>query len=107
MIQVTPQMRVLVAVEPADFPRVKVWQEQPAEFFEEAIIEADGTMTETTGQCKQGMDINYKGQWGYQPLLVSLAVTDQPYAMVALPRSVQSLAFFRGAATKPCKGVSQ
>lgn len=62
--------------------RVKVWQQQPAEFFEEAIIEADGTMAETTGQCKQGMDINHKGQWGYQPLLVSLANTGEPLYLV-------------------------
>ena len=62
--------------------RVKVWQQQPAEFFEEAIIEADGTMAETTGQCKEGMDINYKGQWGYHPLLVSLANTGEPLYLV-------------------------
>ncbi len=62
--------------------RVKVWQQQPAEFFEEAIIEADGTMAETTGQCKQGMDINHKGQWGYQPLVVSLANTSEPLCLV-------------------------
>ncbi len=62
--------------------RVNVWQQQPAEFFEEAIIEADGTMAETTGQCKRGMDINYKGQWGYHPLLVSLANTAEPLYLV-------------------------
>ena len=62
--------------------RVKVWQQQPAEFFEEAIIEADGTMAETAGQCKAGMDINYKGQWGYHPLLVSLANTGEPLYLV-------------------------
>jgi hypothetical protein len=44
--------------------RLKVWRQQPEEFFEEAIIEGDGTMVETTGECKQGMDINHKGQWG-------------------------------------------
>jgi len=58
--------------------RVKVWQQQPAEFFTEAVIEADGTMAETTGECKQGMDINHKGQWGYHPLLISLANTSEP-----------------------------
>ena len=62
--------------------RVTVWRRQPAEFFEEAIIEADGTMAETTGQCKQGMDINYQGQWGYHPLLVSLANTGEPLYLV-------------------------
>jgi len=59
--------------------RVKVWQRQPDEFFEEAIIEADGAMAETTGQCKAGMDINYKGQWGYHPLLVSEDVAEFAY----------------------------
>ena len=58
--------------------RVKVWQQQPDAFFAQAVIDADGTMVETTGECKQGMDINHKGQWGYQPLLVSLANTGEP-----------------------------
>lgn len=58
--------------------RVKVWQQQPAEFFEQAIIDADGTMAPTTGECKTGMDISYKGEWGYHPLLVSLANTKEP-----------------------------
>ncbi len=57
--------------------RVKVWQGQPEEFFERAIIEADGTLVTTLGECKQGMDISYKGDWGYHPLLVSLANTDE------------------------------
>ena len=58
--------------------RVKVWRQQPAAFLEEAIVEGDGLMAETTGQCKEGMDINYKGRWGYHPLLVSLANTAEP-----------------------------
>ena len=62
--------------------RVKVWQQQPAEFLEEAIIEGDGLMAETTGRCKEGMDINYKGQWGYHPLLISLANTSEPLYLV-------------------------
>jgi hypothetical protein len=35
-----------------------VWKQQPDSFFEEAVMEADGTMVETTGECKQGIDIN-------------------------------------------------
>lgn len=58
--------------------RIKVWQQQPDSFFEEAVIDGDGTMVETYGQCKEGMDINYKGQWGYHPLLISLANTGEP-----------------------------
>jgi hypothetical protein len=62
--------------------RLNVWQQQPAAFFEEAVIDADGTMVETYGECKEGMDINYKGQWGYHPLLISLANTGEPLYVV-------------------------
>ncbi len=58
--------------------RVGVWKQQPASFFDEAIIDVDGVMTPTTGECKEGMDISYKGEWGYHPLLVSLANTAEP-----------------------------
>jgi hypothetical protein len=57
--------------------RVKVWQQQPTEFFEQAIIEADGTMVETYGECKEGADFNYKRQYGYHPLVVTLANTNE------------------------------
>jgi len=57
--------------------RIKVWQQQPKSFFEEAILDADGTMVQTYGECKQGMDINYKGQRGYHPLMISLANTGE------------------------------
>jgi hypothetical protein len=57
--------------------RLKVWKQQPSEFFKEAVIEADGSIVETTGQCKEGMDISYNGRWGYHPLLVSLANTQE------------------------------
>jgi hypothetical protein len=62
--------------------RLAVWKRQPAEFFAQAVIEADGTMAPTYGQCKEGMDISYKGQWGYHPLLVSLANTGEPLYLV-------------------------
>ena len=59
--------------------RVRVWQKQPAGFIEEAaVIEADGTLAPTTGECKEGMDYSYKGEWGYHPLVVSLANTGDP-----------------------------
>ena len=57
--------------------RVQVWREQPEAFFEEAVIDADGSIVETTGECKQGIDISDNGKWGYHPLLVSLANTGE------------------------------
>ncbi len=78
--------------------RLKVWRQQPNAFFDEAIIEADGTMVETTGECKQGMDINHKGQWGYHPLLISLANTGEPLYVVNRsgnrPSHEQAAAYF-------------
>ena len=62
--------------------RLRVWRAQPAEFFAEAVIDADGTLAETTGQCKEGMDIAYNGVWGYHPLVVSLANTREPLFLV-------------------------
>jgi hypothetical protein len=54
-----------------------VWKQQPDSFLAQAIIEADGSIVETTGGCKQGMDLSYNGTWGYHPLLVSLANTHE------------------------------
>lgn len=62
--------------------RVRVWRTQPAAFFDEAVIDADGTLAETTGACKEGMDISYEGLWGYHPLVVSLANTQEPLYLI-------------------------
>jgi hypothetical protein len=34
--------------------RVRVWAQQPSQFFEEAFIDADGTMVPTDAECKHG-----------------------------------------------------
>jgi hypothetical protein len=57
--------------------RLRVWKKQPSSFFDQAIVDADGTIAETTGECKEGMDMSFKGQWGYQHLVVSLANTQE------------------------------
>jgi hypothetical protein len=62
--------------------RLRVWAEQPDSFLDCAFLDADGTLTETTGACKQGMDISYKGIWGYHPLIVSLANTGEGLSLV-------------------------
>ena len=58
--------------------RLRVWKQQPDAFFDEAFIDADGTLAPTDGWCKQGVDISYNGVWGYHPLVVSLANTCEP-----------------------------
>ena len=58
--------------------RLRAWKEQPADFFEHAYIDADGTLAPTSGWCKQGVDIAYNGVWGYHPLVISLANTSEP-----------------------------
>jgi hypothetical protein len=62
--------------------RVKAWAGQPEEFFAQARIDLDGTLVETSGECKQGMDIAYNGTWGYHPLLVSLANTGEVLSVI-------------------------
>ena len=62
--------------------RLKVWKLQPRDFFDEAVIDADGTLVETGARCKQGVDIAYDGTWGYHPLIVSLANTGEVLSIV-------------------------
>lgn len=65
--------------------RLNVWKRQSSEFFDEAFVDMDGTLTVTTGECKEGMDISYKGDWGYHPLVVSLANTGEVLSIVNRP----------------------
>jgi hypothetical protein len=76
-----------VLMEVINRQRVRVWRRQPAAFREHAILEADGTLVGTTGECKAGMDLSYNGVWGYHPLLVSLANTQEPLFLVNRPAS--------------------
>lgn len=62
--------------------RKQIWEKQPKNFKKEAIINIDGTITETFGKCKQGMDISYNGKWGYAPLVVSLEKTREPLFII-------------------------
>jgi len=63
--------------------RVRVWKGQGAAFLDTtAVIEADGSIVATTGECKEGMGLSYNGIWGYHPLLVSLANTREPLFIV-------------------------
>ena len=71
---------VEVLMEAINKTRVGIWRKQPKAFFDLAVI--DGTLAETTGQCKEGMDISYNGKWGYHPLIISLNNTGEPLYLV-------------------------
>src|SRR5207249_5746755 len=62
--------------------RKRVWAQQPAAFFDQAVLDVDGTLVATDAECKQGVDIAYNGTWGYHPLLISLANTAEPLYLV-------------------------
>jgi len=86
--------------------RVKVWRQQPAAFFDRAVIDADGTVCPTLGECKAGMEYSYKGEWGYHPLLVSLANTSEPLFLVNRPgnsASHEGAAEYLDRAVKCCR----
>jgi hypothetical protein len=86
--------------------RQTVWQQQPDSFFDCATIEADGHMVETSGEKKEGVGINHKGQWGYHPLIVSLAETQEVFYIVNRSGnrpSHENAAFHFDLAIKQCR----
>lgn len=71
--------------------RPQAWRGRGAGLLGEvAYLDVDGTTVPTTGQLKQGMDINYKGIWGYAPLIVSLANTREVLYLVNRPGNAPS-----------------
>jgi Transposase DDE domain group 1 len=68
-----------------DETRLRAWAKQPADFFDQATLDMDGTLVPTTGACKGGMDIAYDGTWGYHPLVVTLAQTGEVLRLVNRP----------------------
>ena len=79
------ERQILVLMEAINEVRLKVWKQQDSEFFKVAVIDVDGTIAPTCGEHKQGMNISYDGQWGYHPLLVSLANTKEPLYLLNRP----------------------
>jgi len=62
--------------------RQRVWARQAPSFFEQAIVDMDGVLVPTDGECKSGADLAYDGTWGYHPLVVSLANTGEVLSLL-------------------------
>lgn len=71
--------------------RPRLWAGRGADLLGPiAYLDVDGTIVPTGGSCKQGMDISYKGIWGYAPLIVSLANTKEVLYLVNRPGNAPS-----------------
>lgn len=81
---------ILTLQESINRARRKVWQVQPEGFLQEAYLDVDGTIAETYGECQEGMGLSYKGIWGYAPLVVSLANTNEVLYLVNRPGQATS-----------------
>ena len=67
--------------------RLRVWRRQRKVSKDLALLDVDGTIAETFGECKEGMDIAYNGKWGYHPLLVTLANSQEVLFVANRPAS--------------------
>lgn len=82
---------LLTLMEAINSVRPQLWTGRGAGLLGEvAYLDVDGTSVPTTGHLKQGMDINYKGIWGYAPLIVSLANTREVLYLVNRPGNAPS-----------------
>jgi Transposase DDE domain group 1 len=85
------QADVLTLMEAVNSVRPKLWTGRGADLLGPvAYLDVDGTLAPTGGAKKAGMDISYKGIWGYHPLIVSLANTREVLYLVNRPGNVPS-----------------
>lgn len=79
------QQDVIVFMDTINRVRSRVWRQQQSDKRRLAIIDVDGTITETMGETKEKADFSYNGKYGYCPLVVSLANTQEPLYIINRP----------------------
>jgi hypothetical protein len=88
---------VVTLMESINAIRPTLWNGRGAERLGPiTYMDIDGTIAPTCGECKAGMDISYKGIWGYAPLIISVANTKEVLYVVNRPGNAPS---HQGAAT--------
>jgi len=68
---------VVELMEAGNDARLKAWHSLPKADRRLAMIDVDGTIVPTLGNQKEGADFSYNGKWGYGPLVISLANTQE------------------------------
>jgi len=82
---------VLGLMEAINAVRPELWRGRGADLLGPVTyMDIDGTIAPTYGECKAGMDISYKGIWGYAPLIISLANTREVLYVVNRPGNAPS-----------------
>lgn len=82
---------VIELMESINSVRPKLWRGRGKEMLGPiAYLDVDGTIAPTSGKKKAGMNISYKGIWGYAPLIVSLANTKEVLYAVNRPGNAPS-----------------
>jgi len=85
------EVHVIELMESINAVRAKLWGGRGRELLGPvSYIDVDGTIVATFGKKKAGMDMSYKGIWGYAPLIVSLANTKEVLYVVNRSGNVPS-----------------
>ena len=81
-----------------DRAREKVWRKLPRSRRKVATIDMDSTVKPVYGECKQGADFSYNGQWSYHPNGTAVPRCSSPsrYGLSKALRSFQRGSCIRG-----------